>query len=176
MDFRNKKCLIAYFSHAGHNYTTGGIIKDLPIGNTERVADMIRKYTGGVLLHLWTEKPYPEDDYQKVVAMAKEENERNARPKIANLPDSIAPYDIIFLGYPNWCGTMPMAMWTFLESFDFTGKEIWPFCTHEGSGLGRSLQDIKKLCPYAMLGPNLALLGSTILDAEDDVRRWLFEK
>lgn len=70
---------------------------------------------------------------------------------------------------------MPMVMWMFLESFDFTGKEIRPFCTHEGSGLGRSLQDIKALCPTAKLGPSLALLGSTILDAEDDVRRWLTE-
>lgn len=175
MTCKDKKCLIAYYSHAGQNYTTGGELKNLPIGNTERVADLIRKYTGGTLFHILTVKPYPEGDYKQTVAMAKEENETNARPKLESLPDSIRDYDIIFLGYPNWCGTMPMAVWTFLESFDFTGKEIWPFCTHEGSGLGHSLQDIKALCPYAMLGPNLALLGSTVLDAEDDVRRWLEE-
>lgn len=173
MKYQDIPCLIAYFSHAGQNYTTGGILKDLPIGNTERVADMIREYTGGTLHHIWTAKPYPEHDYHAVVALAKQEKAENARPRLEQLLDTIVPYDVIFLGYPNWCGTMPMAVWTFLESFDFSGKIIRPFCTHEGSGFGHSLQDIKTLCPQAKLEPGLALLGTTVSDADDDVRRWL---
>lgn len=101
MDYTQHNCLIAYFSHAGQNYTTGGVLRNLPIGNTERAAGMNRKYTNGTLRHIWTVKPYPEDDYHGAVAMAKAEKAANARPALENLPDSIADYDIIFLVYPN---------------------------------------------------------------------------
>ena len=101
--------------------------------------------------------------------------EKRLRPALSKDLDDISGYDLIFLGYPNWCGTMPMALWTFLENHDFSGKTIYPFCTHEGSGIGRSLEDIHELCPKAVLGSHLAILGSTVQDAEDDVRRWLNE-
>ncbi len=171
MDQQNKKCLIAYFSHAGMNYASGKIV-DLPVGNTQRAAEMICRFTGGDLFHIRTAAVYPYD-YQEVVKIAKKEKADNARPAlekdIANLDD----YDVIFLGYPNWCGTMPMVLWTFLENHDFSGKTIYPFCTHEGSGVGHSLEDIHALCPQVKLGKSLALLGTTIEDAEDDIRRWI---
>ena len=171
MDYQGKKCLIAYFSHAGMNYVSGKIV-DLPVGNTERAAQMLRLFTGGDLFHIRTASVYP-NDYQEVVKIAKKEKDDNARPVLERDIDSIDDYDVIFLGYPNWCGTMPMALWTFLENHDFTDKTIYPFCTHEGSGVGHSLEDIHALCPTAKLGKSLALLGTTIEDAEDDIRRWL---
>lgn len=171
MNYKEKHCLIAYFSHAGMNYASGKIV-ELSIGNTERAAQMIRQYTGGELFHIRRDIPYPRS-YQETVAAARAEKERKARPSLGKKLDSIAPYDIIFLGYPNWCGTMPMAVCTFLEQYDFSEKIIKPFCTHEGSGWGSSLQDLRSLCPTAKIESGLTLFGTTILDAEDDVRRWL---
>lgn len=170
MNLEGKKCLIAYFSHAGMNSVRGHIV-DLPEGNTRRVAQMLQSFTGATTFHIRTQAVYPYD-YQATVAQAKAEKAANARPVLEKDID-VAPYDIIFLGYPNWCGTMPMAVWTFLENHDFSEKTIYPFCTHEGSGVGHSLQDIHKLCPQAKLGTSLALLGTTVADASDDVRRWL---
>ena len=118
------------------NYVSGKIV-DLPVGNTERAAQMLRLFTGGDLFHIRTASVYP-NDYQEVVKIAKKEKADNARPVLERDIDSIDDYDVIFLGYPNWCGTMPMALWTFLESHDFTDKTIYPFCTHEGSGVGHS--------------------------------------
>lgn len=170
MNLEGKKCLIAYFSHAGMNYVSGHIV-ELAEGNTERVAQMVRSFTGADIFHLRTKEVYP-FDYQATVDIARREKAENARPALEKDID-VTDYDVIFLGYPNWCGTMPMVLWTFLEKHDFSGKTIYPFCTHEGSGVGRSLQDIHALCPDAVLGTSLALLGTTVADAEDDVRRWL---
>ncbi|MFA6875696.1 MAG: flavodoxin, partial [Parabacteroides sp.] len=84
-------------------------------------------------------------------------------------------YDVIYLGYPIWWGTMPMAVYTFLASYDFTGKTIIPFCTHEGSDLGSSVQDIKKVCPKARVLQGLAIKGSNVNDPESDktVAAWI---
>lgn len=102
------------FSHAGMNYVSGKIV-DLPVGNTERAAQMLRLFTGGDLFHIRTASVYP-NDYQEVVKIARKEKADNARPVLERDIDSIDDYDVIFLGYPNWCGTMPMALWTFLET------------------------------------------------------------
>jgi len=82
-------------------------------------------------------------------------------------------YDLIYLGYPNWWGTFPMAVFTFLESYDFSGKTIVPFCTHEGSGIGNSERDIKKLCPNAKLLPGIAIRGGSVGVADNLVHSWL---
>ncbi|ABP66710.1 hypothetical protein Csac_1097 [Caldicellulosiruptor saccharolyticus DSM 8903] len=156
----HSKILIAYFSRKGNNYLNGRIT-NLPIGNTEIVAQKIQKLTGGDLFEIKPAKQYPED-YYETIEIAKEEKRKNARPELANKLDDISPYEVVFLGYPNWWGTMPMAVFTFLESYDFTGKTIAPFCTHEGSGLGSSERDIKKLCPKANVLPGLAIRGSSV--------------
>ena len=166
-----KPSLIAFFSHAGMNYVSGKMVY-LPIGNTERAAGMICHHTEGHLFRILRRTAYPAA-YDDVVAEAKKELQSNARPPLENVLPGIDEYDVIYLGYPNWCGTMPMPVWTFLETYDFTGKHIRPFCTHEGSGWGRSLEDLKKLCPTAAIEPGLTLFGTTIQDADDDVRRWL---
>ncbi len=82
-------------------------------------------------------------------------------------------YDVIYIGYPNWYGTMPMAVFAFLEAYDFSGKTIVPFCTHEGSGLGGSERDIQKLCPTAEVLPGLAIQGGSVERADKDVTNWL---
>ena len=83
--------------------------------------------------------------------------------------DDMDSYEVIYIGYPNWWGTMPMAVFTFLESYDFSGKTIIPYCTHEGSGMGSSERDIKKLCPNARVLPGLAIRGGSVDRADKDL-------
>ena len=107
---------------------------------------------------------------------ARRDKQDSARPELAALPGNFDRYDEIFLGYPNYCGTMPMAVYTFLESFDFTGKKIYPFCTHEGSGLSNAAQ-IKAACKGATVLKGLAVYGHTAqkspAEAESAVDKWL---
>lgn len=163
--------LVAYFSRAGNNYVGGGIV-NLPVGNTEVVAKMIQEMTKGDLFHIEPLKAYP-DDYHETVDVSRQELRDNARPKLASHLKDIASYDVIFLGYPNWCGTMPMPVFTFLEEYDLAGKKIVPFCTHEGSGLGQSIMDIKKLCPLSTITNGLAVRGSNVKSAQNEVSEWL---
>ena len=167
----NPKSLIAYFSRKGNNYV-GASIVNLPIGNTEIIAKKIRELTGSDMFEIRTIKPYPED-YTETTNAAREEQRQNAGPEVRNAVDDIDSYDAIYLGYPNWYGTMPMAVFTFLESYDFSGKTIMPYCTHEGSGMGSSERDIKKLCPNARVLPGLAIRGGSVGGADIDLSKWL---
>ena len=167
----NKKCLIAYFSRKGYNYAGNNIV-NLPIGNTEVIAKKIQGFIGGDLFEIKTIKQYPLD-YTETTEVAKVELRNNARPELTDKVKNMDNYDVIYLGYPNWWGTFPMAVCTFLESYDFTGKTIFPFCTHEGSGLGRSERDIKKLCPDANLLPGLDILGRSVANADNVLQSWL---
>lgn len=167
----SKTILIAYFSRAGNNYVGGSII-NLPVGNTETAAKMIKELTGGSLFKINPVKDYSED-YNTCTDEAKKELRADARPELASYPESISGYDTIILGYPNWWGTMPMPVWTFLERFDFSGKTILPVCTHEGSGMGHSEADIKKLCPSATLKKGLTIRGRYVKSAGKDIEAWL---
>jgi flavodoxin len=163
--------LITYFSRKGNNYV-GGSIVNLPIGNTEVVAKKIQALTGSDLFQIRTVKAYP-DDYTETTNVAQDELSENARPELAEMVDGMDSYDLIYIGYPNWWGTMPMAVFTFLESYDFSGKTIIPYCTHEGSGMGSSERDIKKLCPNAKVLSGLAIKGGTVGRADKDLADWL---
>jgi flavodoxin len=173
MKVNNKKCLIAYFSRPGNNYVNGNIV-NLPVGNTEVLAKMIQEITGGDLFHIEAVHAYPED-YKETTDVAKEELRTNDRPKLTGHLETLASYDVVFLGYPNWWGTMPMPVYTFLEEYDFSGKTIVPFCTHEGSGLGRSVSDIRKMCPKSPVREGLAIRGGEVKNAKNDVSGWLVE-
>ncbi|HSK48473.1 MAG TPA: flavodoxin [Coriobacteriia bacterium] len=164
-------CLIVFYSRKGQHFVSGDIV-DLPIGNTEVAAKMIEATTGGDLLHLETVKEYPAT-YDKTTKVARKELRRNARPRIKDQQVSIDGYDTVFLGYPNWWGTAPMAVFTFLESHDFTGKTIIPFCTQEGSGLGHSEDEIRMACPGAEVLGGLAIRGGSVQGAEMTIRRWI---
>ncbi len=157
MDAEKSKILIAYFSHSG---------------NTLIVAEELRVLTGGNLFEIKTAKPYPQD-YDIVTDIAKKEQTANLRPPLIVTPADMSTYDVIILGYPNWWSTMPMAVFTFLEKFDFTGKRILPYCTHEGSGLGHSERDIARECPGAKVLPGLAIRGSRVRYAKEELKIWL---
>ena len=105
--------LIIYFSRAGGNYVNG-TIKDLPVGNTEIAAKMIREITGADIFKIEPVTMYPAD-YNECIEQAKDDQRRDARPELKEYPDNLEGYDTIYLGYPNYWGTMPMAVFTFLE-------------------------------------------------------------
>ena len=167
----NSKSLIVYFSRKGNNYV-GGSIVNLPIGNTAVVAKKIQELTGSDMFEIKTVKSYPED-YTETTNVAKEELSNNSRPELTEIVNDMDSYAVIYIGYPNWYGTMPMAVFTFLESYDFSGKTIIPYCTHEGSGLGQSVKDIKKLCPNSRVLDGLAIKGSSVNRTQNDVSTWL---
>lgn len=167
----SNKCLIAYYSRKGSNYMNGSIV-NLTVGNTAVIANKIKEIINGNLFEIDTVKAYPED-YDEATVVAKDELRKNARPELNDTVRNMADYDIIYLGYPNWWGTFPMAVFTFLESYDFSGKIIIPFCTHEGSGLGRSESDIRKLCPKATVLAGIAIRGSAVSNSDRSLQSWL---
>lgn len=165
--------LIAFYSRAGENYF-GGSYRRISIGNTEKTARMLADLTGGELYRIEQAQPYS-DDYQTCIAEAKADLQKKARPKILNLPDNLDDYDEIYLGYPNYWGTMPMAVYTFLDHYDFIGKTIHPFCTHEGSGLSHTVQDIQKAAPGAIVTKGLAIHGSHVDSSKAAISKWVQE-
>lgn len=166
-----KKCLVAFYSRKGNNYS-GGRIVHLPVGNTEVIAREIADFVQAGIFEINTLKTYP-SGYEETTVVARHELRGNARPELTGRLENMDAYDVVFLGYPNWWGTFPMAVFTFLESYDFSGKTIYPFCTHEGSGMGRSEHDIQKLCPGARVGKGFAIRGSSVAGADQEVRNWL---
>lgn len=171
INLKEEKCLIAYFSREGNNYVSGNIV-NLPIGNTEVVTKMIHEITEGDIFRIDTVNSYPED-YMETTEVAQKELRDDARPELSSHVENMDSYNVIFLGYPNWWGTMPMAVFTFLEEYDFSGKTIVPFCTHEGSGLGNSEKDIAKLCPQSTIQDSIAVRGGDVENARNDIAKWL---
>lgn len=165
------KILIAYYSRAGSNYV-GGDIVNLAVGNTEVAAQIIQKLTGATVHKIDTLKKYPVD-YHETTEVSKKELKQNARPELSSHLEDISGYEVIYLGFPNWWGTMPMAVFTFLEEHDLSGKTIVPFCTHEGSGMGSSEKDIRRVCPGATVMRGLPIVGGSVRSAEDRIREWL---
>ena len=165
------KTLIAYFSRADENYF-GGAMRCVKVGNTEIVCGIIQSLTGADSFKLEMKEPYS-PVYMTCIEEAKKDLRAGARPELVALPESIGEYETIILAYPNYWGTMPMAVFTFLEAFDFTGKTILPLCTNEGSGMGSSERDIKKTCPGAAVRAGLAITGSQAANAKTSVRKWL---
>lgn len=164
------KILTAYFSHSGENYFSGKILS-VEKGNTAIVAEIISDVTGCDLFEIRRKKDYPYK-YADCVKESREELAKDARPELAQTT-AVSQYDVVILGYPNWCGTMPMPVFTFLESADFSGKTILPLCTNEGSGTGRSEADIRRLCPGARVCAGLSVKGGKAGESESLVREWL---
>lgn len=168
---QTKKVLVAYFSRTGENYAVGTISK----GNTCIIAEMIAQETGGTLFEIKPEKAYPAT-YQECIDLAQKEKGNKARPAIKN-DIKVEGYDVIYIGYPNWWGDMPMPVYTFLEKHSWEGKTVIPFCTHEGSGLGSTPSYLKNVCKGATIGKGLAMHGSTAqtqqAKALDAVKKWL---
>lgn len=142
--------------------------------NTRSVAEHIHSRVGGDIFHVATKTSYPED-YRETTRIARVELDNNERPELAATipPEDMKSYDVIFIGYPNWWGTLPMVMFTFLEQYNLSEKTVIPFCTHEGSGLGRGPADIGRIAPGATLRQGFAVRGSSANRAQNDIDNWL---
>lgn len=165
--------IVIYFSRSGENYF-GGVLKKIEKGNTEVIAEYIQEIDGADLFKVEATNDYPED-YMECIDVAKKELEKDARPEIKETLDSIDAYDTIYIGFPNWWGTLPMVMFTQLEALDFSGKIVKPFVTHEGSGFGSSLRDLDKLCAGAEIKKGLSIPGANVSGAKDMVSAWIGE-
>ena len=165
--------LIAYFSRADENYNVGVIDK----GNTEIIAEIIAEQTGGDMFKIETVNAYPAD-YDECTKIAKQEQNDNARPNIKADVDGLENYETVFLGYPIWWGDMPMVMYTFMESHDFSGKNVIPFCTHAGSRTAGTDSVIASVTG-AEVGKSFAIQGETAQKEQDKakslVSEWLNE-
>lgn len=167
--------LIAFYSRADENYVSG-TLKKLDIGNTEVAAGIIHRLTGADMFKIQQKIPYSES-YNECIAQAQQDQKNDARPELTAHPEDIERYDVIYLGFPNYWSTMPMAVFTFLEELEksgkLKGKTIRPFCTHEGSGMGVSERDIKRLCPDAVVENGLAIHGTNVEKSGKKIERWV---
>lgn len=150
---KEKKVLVVYFSRTG---------------TTKTVAKKIKKMTGGTMFRIQTKKKYP-SNYDKMLDTAQKEQDENARPALKKKVKSIKKYDFVIIGYPLWWGDAPMAVYSFLESHNLSGKTIIPFCTSGGTGIGGSVKNIKKVCKGAKVKK-----GLTANDVGDrKIKKWL---
>ncbi len=164
------KNLIIYYSRKGQNYWNGSI-KDLNKGNTEIVAEFIQKAVGGDLFEIETLKEYSAD-YYECIDEAKKELSSGARPKLKKYIHDIDEYDNVFVCGPCWWGTYPMAVLTQLEMLDWNRKRVIAVMTHEGSALGSSERDLKKICTGAIFEKGLAIHGADASKSEKEVIDW----
>lgn len=155
----SSKALVVYFSWSG---------------NTERVAKSIQSQTGSDIFEIVPATPYS-DDYDTVLNLAQAEQSEDARPAIAGSVENITDYDVIYVGYPNWWGDMPMILYTFFDSYDFSGKTVAPFCTSGGSGLSDTVNAIKELEPNAVVTEGLHVGSGASSEPEQAVSEWLSE-
>jgi|AGTN01.2.fsa_nt_gi hypothetical protein len=153
----SNQVLVAYFSHSG---------------NTRVIANQIHESIGGGIFEIMAVDPYP-GDYGDVVEQARKELQAGYKPELKAKVENMGSYDVVFVGYPNWWGTIPRPVASFLSSYDLTGKTVVPFCTHEGSGLGRSVTDIKGLCPQSVIPEGIAVRGRNVKTAKNEVSAWL---
>lgn len=151
------KSLVVYFSWSG---------------NTENVAKAIQEQTDSDIFEIIPATPYS-DDYNSVVDLAQKEQRENARPSIADSIKKIADYDVIYIGFPNWWGDMPMILYTFFDSYDLSGKTIAPFCTSGGSGLSNTVNEMKELEPNATVTDGLHIGSSSASNPDSAVKTWL---
>ena len=165
------KTLIAFYSRADENYF-GGAMRYVKVGNTEIVADLMRELIDADRFKIEMKTPYS-PVYMTCIEQAKKDLREKNRPELVSFPESIDGYDTVVLAYPNYWGTMPMAVVTFLERFDFSGKTILPLCTNEGSGMGGSERDIKRTCPGAEVKKGLSITGSQAANSKGSVQKWL---
>ena len=149
--------LIAYFSWSG---------------NTEQVAQIIQAATGADVFKIEPATPYT-DDYNALLDIARQERADNARPELAAQVENWENYDVIFVGYPNWWSDAPMAVYTFLESYDLKGKTLVPFNTSASGGFGRSLDGIAESAADATILEGIALTEGELADAQNAVTEWL---
>ncbi|WP_239059509.1 flavodoxin [Bacteroides sp. 224] len=156
---QNNKTLVVYYSRTG---------------NTETVAKQIQTLTNADIFRLETVKAYPKG-YQETTEVAKEEKSNNARPEIKEKVENINQYDTLFIGFPIWWGTYPMAIASFIEKHNLENKTIIPFCTHGGGGVDQGFNDVKNLTPKSNHKEGLSLSGSQANSSKAAIEKWLRE-
>ncbi|MCD8327509.1 MAG: flavodoxin [Ruminococcus sp.] len=165
--------IVIYFSLAGEQYSVG-VIEE---GNTSIIARMIAEQTGADLFEIEAAEPYPQT-YSELLDVSRQEMSENARPAYVGDVENWEEYDTVFIGYPNWWGDMPMIVYSFLESHDWNGKTVIPFCTHGGSGLSGTEATIEDITGAAMLD-GFAITGEAAQNdreaSENRVTEWLKE-
>ena len=174
--------LVAYFTYAENADLPEGIDASASAsiqswngevtGNTGAVAHMIGEETGGELFSIRTVEKYP-DSYDDTVDQGQEEQREDARPQLETHIENLEDYGMVFLGYPNWWGDMPMAVYSFLEEYDLSGKTVIPFVTSGGSGFSDTVSRIEELQPDADVKEGLAISASGAMDAREEIRSWL---
>ena len=164
------KVLVIFFSRAGFNYNVGNVTK----GNTEVMVDYIKKVTNFDSHKIIPLIDYP-IDYQETLNRTNREKSTQALPDILNNLTDISDYDTILLGYPIWHADLPRIVVTQLKLLDFEGKTIYPFNTHEGSGVGNSIEQIKKYASKAIVKEGFSLKGTEARedDSHESIRKWL---
>ena len=162
-----EKALVVFFSHAGDNYAVGNI----QVGNTKIVADYISDITGADQFEIVTHK-YDGMAYKPLCDLAKVEQQRGELPEYEGSID-VAQYSTVFIGGPVWWGTYPQVMFTFFSKCDLSGKTIIPFTTHEGSGLGNCVNDVKKAYPNATVKDGFSIYGHEVRSGKATIEKWL---
>lgn len=152
-----KKVLVVYFSYSG---------------NTRAMAKQIQNVTQGDIFELQTVQAYS-TDYDTAVKQAQQEIADGYQPELKSKLTNLQDYDVVFIGSPCWWGTIAPAVHTFLSSYDLAGKTIVPFMTHEGSGLGHSVNDIKKYAPKSTVLDGLAIRGRSVNSSQAEVNKWV---
>jgi len=172
-NFSGKRVLVAFFSRAGENFEVGVIDK----GNTHIIAEQIAEIThADKIFEIQTITPYP-INYQEMTKVAKEEQASSARPPLTARMEDMDSYDIVYLGYPIWYQDLPMPVYTFLESYDFTGKTIIPFCTGSGNAMSGMEEEIPHFAKGAQMQKGFGIQGKFVHNNPDqaklEVANWL---
>ena len=169
-DLNNKsmKSIVIFFSHAGDNYSVGNI----KVGNTKIVADYITEIIGADQFEIATSK-YDGMAYTPLCDLAKEEQRNNELPPYDGTAPDLSGYDTVFIGGPVWWGTYPQVMFTLFKDINLDGKTVIPFTTHEGSGLGRCVSDVKKAFPKADVKQGFSMYGHDVRTGKSTVEKWL---
>lgn len=165
----NGKSIVVFFSHAGENYSVGNI----KVGNTKIVADYISEILGADQAEIVTHK-YDGMAYTPLTKLAQDEQNNDERPDFELVPNvDFSQYDTIFIGGPVWWGTYPQVMFTFFDRYDLSGKTIYPFTTHEGSGLGSCVNDVRREYPKASVQKGFSIYGHEVRTGKAKVENWL---
>ena len=178
-NYDGTKTLVVYFSQPDNVDNSTVVIDGETLGNTQYMAYVIQENTGANIFRIVPETPYP-TNHSELVDLAQNEQRNKARPKFKGEIENFAQYDTVFVGYPNWWSDMPMIMYTFFDTYDFSGKTIIPFNTHGGSGFSSTISTIRNLEPNATVKDGKSISRNSIQNAEKEIIDWVkslgFEK
>lgn len=163
-----KNSIVIFFSHAGDNYSVGNI----EVGNTKIVADYITELTGAAQYEIVTHK-YDGMAYNPLIQLAKEEVNKGELPPYEGSAPDLSKYDTVFIGGPVWWGTYPQVMFTLFKDINLDGKTVYPFTTHEGSGLANCVSDVKKAFPKANVQKGFSIYGHEVRTEKAKVEKWI---